>query len=161
MCLFRACCLCAPCMHLLSTFHLWCLCRAVGHPVCPSWVPRLWAVRPTPHLPGLPCECWMLLVGFHSFHNTVCCLHVACKYRVWHVCAYASWGLRAHAPCVLCVNCCVCMVGVYVFMFWLQTAPHRPPVCKWTSRSWTRMTTLPSWPSPTTPSCVTLQPLAR
>lgn len=106
------------------------------------------------HIPWALHECCMHLLLFHSLHNVcylqlACIFHVACTCYVLHVSSMPTHHV-----------CCVCVCGVYVFMFWLQTAPPKFPVCKWPSRPWMRMTMLPSWLSPTTPLCVILQPLA-
>ena len=163
MCLFHDYCMCASCMHFVSTFHSRCMCPACGLLyVCivgASLRPNVCAAL---HISWLPRECCVHLVLLLSFHNAVSHSHIACISRVLHV--HAVCCMWHPCPCTLCAVCKlwrVCVFGVYVFVFWLQTAPHRPPACKWPSRPWMRMTTPPSWPSPMTPLCVILQPLAR
>lgn len=45
-------------------------------------------------------------------------------------------GCDIHTPYVLCVTVMCVLMGCTGTVFWLQTALHRPPGCKWPSRPW-------------------------
>ena len=93
-----------PVWHLLSTFHLRGMCPACGLLyMYLMGASCLLNVCSTLHTSQLLCECCMLLVVFHSLHNTVACiLHAYTMCCMYMLCA--TCGTPAHAPCVLCVN---------------------------------------------------------
>lgn len=145
-------------------------CNLYAPSIYPSfmvYLPYMWVIVHVNHGCYLPVNVYCVLHMSWALHE--CCMHLVLFLSLQNVCYLQMACICVACACyVLHVTsmpmhhvCCVCVCGVYVFMFWLQTAPHRPPVCKWPSRPWMRMTMLPSWLSPTTPSCVTLQPLAR
>lgn len=100
----------------------------------------------------------MLYAWWCSIHFT---MFATCKSQQHISCVVCEYYVLHVVPMPVHHVCCVWVYGVYVFMFWLQTAPHRPPAYKWPSRPWMKMTMLPSWLSPMTPLCVILRPLAR
>lgn len=87
----------------------------VGYPVRISWVLR-------------PCGVWVPHCTYLGYHVNVvvpsrCSIRftspsATCTLRAYPACCTctlcATWGVRAHAPCVLCVNCCVCVGHVCV-----------------------------------------------
>ena len=138
-------------------------------------VPCMWVLVYVCYGCYTPVECmWYMYcthLGYHMAVVCACSIHFATLFAtcILHALSHVShmhamccvWHPCPHTPCVV-RNCdvCACM-GCTCLCFWLQTAPHRPPGCKWPSRPWMRMTTLPSWRSPTTPLCVNLQRPAR
>lgn len=107
VCVFHGYCLHTTCMHLLSTFHLWCMCPAYGllymYIMGAIFLLNIYGIL---HISCVLHECYMHLVLFHSFH-IVCYLPTAYIFHVLRV--HAMYYMWHPYPCTTCD--CVCVWG--------------------------------------------------